>query len=83
MQEVCQTISPGMMDTYYKFPEILFGDDTAIVQHRAILEQVFFIFSTCCLADLYFKPRGFESIVKRDFSFRQPYPRIGEFSTIW
>ena len=44
MQEVCQTILPGKMDTYYKFPEILFGDDTAIVQHRAILEWVCYFY---------------------------------------
>ncbi len=45
MQELCQTILPGMKDTHYKFPEKLFGGDTAIVHIRTILEQVFLISS--------------------------------------
>jgi len=38
MQELCQIILPVRMDTHYKFPEILFGGDTAIVRNRTILK---------------------------------------------
>lgn len=40
MQELCQTILPGTMDMRYKFPETLFGDDTAFVHNRTIHARI-------------------------------------------